>query len=47
MIDPDPVVAKLARERHDRDCGAAERIEIGDLRPDVGVQPDDLESVAP
>ena len=40
MFEREPVVAQLQRKRHERLRGAAQRLERGDLRPDVDVHAD-------
>ena len=46
VIDREPVVAKVAGQRDERPGGAAQRLEVGDLRAHVAVQPDNLEAGA-
>jgi hypothetical protein len=46
MVDGNAVVAQFFRERHNRRRRTRERVEIGNLRADVDVQPGKLETVA-
>ncbi len=46
MIDEDAEIAQLARQRDDRLGRLPQRRQVGDLRPEMDVQPDDLHAAS-